>query len=125
MRLIKPVIVAAVVGASLATAGGAAADELTHFTFRAQVGSETFFTDGDNVRVSYRCTSRIRNGLIIVTSPSTGFSRRASARCDGVPRSVLLRVGTSKNVVLLQQFTSAFAEVAVRGRPCDTAACFG
>jgi hypothetical protein len=125
MRLIKSVIVGAVVGASLATAGGAAADELTHFTFRAQVGSETFFTDGDNVRVSYRCTSRIRNGLIIVTSPSTGFSRRASARCDGVPRSVLLRVGASKNVVLLQQFTSAFAEVAVRGRPCGTAACFG
>jgi hypothetical protein len=31
----------------------------------------------------------------------------------------------SKNVVLLQQFTSAFGEVAVLGRPCDTAACFG
>jgi hypothetical protein len=102
--LIKPVIVVAIVAASLATAGGAAADELVHF---------------------YRCTSRIRNGVIIVTSPTTGFSRRASARCDGVPRSVLLRVKGTKNRVLLQQFTSAFAEVAVLGRPCDTAACFG
>ena len=126
MRLIKALLVAAVVAtASLATAGVAQAAVLSNFAFLKPAGGDSFFTEGTNVRVSYRCTSRIRQGLIQVANKDSVFTRRAPARCDGVPRSVLLRTDPGENTVLLQQKTAAFAEVVVFGKPCQTAACFG
>jgi hypothetical protein len=126
MRLIKTLLVAAIVAtASLTPAAAAQADVLSRFSFVKQAEADSFFTEGTNVRVSYRCTSRIRDGLIQVANKDSVFTRRARARCDGVPRSVLLRTDHGENTVLLQQKTAAFAQVVVLGRPCQTAACFG
>jgi hypothetical protein len=84
-----------------------------------------FSTSGNNVRVGYRCTSRVDKGLIQMSSNDIAFNRFATARCDGARHSVLLRTHPGDNRVRLQQGTAAFAEVIVIGRPCDTAACFG
>ena len=117
MRLIKSLLVAAVVAASsFATTGVAQAAELVRYSFVGEAGAREFRTSGPNVRVSYRCTSRVREGSVFVKDFETQFVRRARARCDGVPRSVLLRTQPGRNVVLLTQGTAAFAEVAVLGR---------
>jgi hypothetical protein len=125
MRLIKALLVASVVATgSLAAAGAAHAAELSHFSFLNKAGADTFDTIGTNVRVSYRCTSRVRSGLIQVANTQDASStRRARARCDGVPRSVLLRTEPGENTVLLQQKTVAFAEVVVLGQPCNIEIC--
>jgi hypothetical protein len=126
MRLIKALLVAAVVATgSLATAGAAQAAELLRFSFVAAASADEFHTSGSNVRVSFRCTSRTRQGVVAVKDFESSFLRQARVRCDGVPRSVLLRTQPGRNVVLLRQGTAAFAEVVVLGRPCVTAACFG
>jgi hypothetical protein len=67
--------------------------------------------------VSYRCTSRIRTGVIVITHHPTEFRRQASARCDGVPRSVLLRTKTGENAIFMRQETVAFGEFVVFGKP--------
>jgi hypothetical protein len=126
MRKLRALLVAAVVAAgSLVAAATAQAEELSRFSFVRTSGVDSFFTSGNNVRVSYRCTSRVRKGLIQVSSNDISFNRFAPARCDGAPHSVLLRTHPGDNRVRLQQETVAFAEVVVLGRPCDTAACFG
>jgi hypothetical protein len=91
--------------------------------FVDEVGAIDFQTGGTNVRVSYRCTSRTRTGEIIVQNLDSGFFRRASARCDGVPRSVLLRTQPGRNGIVLRQGTKAFAKFLVFGAPCPTAEC--
>jgi hypothetical protein len=117
MRLIKSLLVATVVAtASLAPAGVAQAAELVRFSFVGEASAREFRTSGPNVRVSYRCTSRTREGLVSVKDFETPFRRQARARCDGVPRSVLLRTQPGRNIVLLTQQTAAFAEVVVLGR---------
>jgi hypothetical protein len=126
MRVIKSLLVAAIVAtSSLAAAGAAHADQLSSVSFLGKTGSDVFFTEGTNVRVSYRCTSRIRTGLIQILNQDNGFVRRTSTRCDGVPRSVLLRTSPGRNAVFMRQETAAFAQFVVFGRPCQTAACFG
>jgi hypothetical protein len=97
MRVIKSLLVAPIVAtSSLAAAGAAHADQLSSVSFLGKTGSDVFFTEGTNVRVSYRCTSRIRIGLIQILNQDNGFVRRTSTRCDGVPRSVLLRTSPGK-----------------------------
>jgi hypothetical protein len=125
MRFVKPLLGTLVCAAALlGTATTASAERLSSFSFLNKAGADTFFTDGPNVRVSYRCTSRLRNGLIQVANTDDASStRRARAVCDGVPRSVLLKVELGENTVLLQQPTTAFAEVVVFGRPLSCAAC--
>ena len=126
MRLIKALLVAAVVATgSLATAGAAHADVLSSVAFLDETGSDVFFTDGTNVRVSYRCTSRVRTGLLQILNQNNGFVRRTSIRCDGVPRSVLLRTSPGRNAIFMRQETAARARFVVFGTPCQTAACFG
>jgi hypothetical protein len=125
MRFIKGLVGTLVCAAALlGTTTTASAERLSSFSFLDEAGADTFFTDGPNVRVSYRCTSRLRNGLIqVANKDDVSSTRRARARCDGVPRSVLLKVKLGENTVLLQQPTVAYASVAVFGRPFTCAAC--
>jgi hypothetical protein len=126
MRLIKALLVAAAVATtSLAAAGTAHAETLSSLGFLGETGSDVFYTDGTNVRVSYMCTSRVRTGLIQVLNQDSEFRRTASTRCDGVPRSVLLRTDPGRNAIFMRQETAARARFAVFGKPCQTAACFG
>jgi hypothetical protein len=125
MRIVRSVLVPLVCTVVvLGAAATAHADRLASTSFIGKGGTTSFFSDGPNVRVSYRCTSRIRQGLIVISNLQFPFNRRVAIRCDGVPRSVLVRVKLGESGILLLQQTAAFAEFVVFGRPFTCAACF-
>jgi hypothetical protein len=124
MRIVRSVLVPLVCTVVvLGAAATAHADQLASTAFIREAGAASFFSDGPNVRVSYRCTSRNHKGLIQISNKDFPFDRRVAIRCDGVPRSVLVRVKLGESAILLQQQTTAYAEFVVFGRPFTCAAC--
>jgi hypothetical protein len=104
-------------GAVLAAAGPAQADILegpVGFLGSARIH---FMSGDDNVRVLYRCSSRL-GGFLDMRHLATDFRRFARPRCDGAPRSVLMRVRPFRDMTLdFTQGSLARADVTIFGAP--------
>jgi hypothetical protein len=104
-------------GAMLATAAPANAEVLVDpFSFSGNAIVD-FHSGGDNVRVFYRCTSR-KGGFIDMRNLDQNFRRFARPRCDGAPRSVLMRVLPQREMTLhFTQGSEAHGAIRIEGAP--------